>query len=35
MAPDDLIIIALRGRPTALRRWDTGNACHLRRRRGG
>ena len=26
---------AIRGRPTALRRWDTGNTCRLRRRRGG
>ena len=34
-APDDLVIVVLRGRPTALRRWDTGNACRLRRRRGG
>ena len=34
-APDNLVIVALRGQPTALRRWDTGNACRLRRRRGG
>ena len=34
-APDDLIIVALRVRPTAPRHWDTGNACRLRRRRGG
>ena len=35
MAPDNLAIVTLRGRPMALRCWDTGNACRLRGRRGG
>ena len=34
-APDDLVIVARRGQPMAPRCRDTGNACHLRRRRGG